>query len=66
MAGERVQRQVDQLLDEAEEACVQEKWDLVLRRAKNALTFDPDDLDAFRSFLAVGCRHASKMAERTH
>ena len=55
MASERVQRQIDRLLDEAEEASVQENWDLVLRRAKHALTFDPDNPDA-KQFLAAAER----------
>ena len=53
MASERVQRQVDRLLDEAEEASVQENWELVLCRAKHALTFDPDNPDAKQSLAAA-------------
>ena len=48
MPSERVQRQVDRLLDEAEEASVQENWELVLRRAKHVLTLTrehPNDED---------------------
>ncbi len=59
MASERVQRQVDRLLDEAEEASVQENWELVLRRAKHVLTFDPDNPDA-KQFLAAAERAFSE------
>ena len=55
MPSERVQRQINRLLDEAEEASVQENWELVLRRAKHALTFDPDNADA-KDFLAAAER----------
>ena len=43
MAIDRAQRQIERLLDEAEEGFAQESWDLVLRRAKHALTLDPDN-----------------------
>ena len=46
MASERVQRQVDRLLDEAEEAVVRHQWDIVRARAESVLAFDPDNADA--------------------
>ena len=55
MTSERVQRQVDRLLDEAEEAVSQLNWSVVHDRAKAVLAFDPDDLDA-RAFLAAAER----------
>lgn len=39
MASGRVQRQIDRLLDEAEERSVHDDWDLVQPRAKHVLTF---------------------------
>ena len=52
MASERVQRQIDRLLDEAEEAIGRSDWNLVRDRASNALRFDPDNADAL-AFLAA-------------
>jgi hypothetical protein len=46
MATERVQRQIDRLLDEAEEAIAHEDWALVASRARAALRLDPDNADA--------------------
>ncbi len=46
MASERVQRQIDRLLDEAEQAFVSRDWDTVRRCAQDVLAFDPDNPDA--------------------
>ena len=46
MASERVQRQVDRLLDEAEQASEREDWETVRNRARRVLAFDPDNKDA--------------------
>jgi hypothetical protein len=46
MPSERVQRQIDRLLDEAEAAAAQQQWALVRRHAEHALTFDPENADA--------------------
>ena len=53
MAGERIQRQIDRLLDEAEEAFVQRDWDTLSDRAQDVLLLDSDNQDA-RAFLEAG------------
>ncbi len=45
MVSERVKRQIDGLLDEAEEALPQYEWDAVRQRAQPVLALDPDDAD---------------------
>jgi len=44
--SERVQRQIDSLLDEAEAAIRSDDWSTVRQRAQQALTLDPDNADA--------------------
>ena len=46
MPSERVQRQIERLLDEADEAASRKEWAVVLDRADHALTFDPGNQDA--------------------
>ena len=46
MAGERVQRQIDRFLDEAEEAVANRNWEVVRQRARDVLAFDPGNSDA--------------------
>ena len=46
MATERLQRRVEILLDEAEEAIAKSDWELVRDRAKNVLALDPNNPDA--------------------
>ena len=55
MASERVQRQIDRLLDEAEEALTRFDWDSVRQCSEAALRFDPDNDDAL-SFLKAADR----------
>jgi hypothetical protein len=55
MPSERVQRQIDALLDEAEAATKQSNWALVRDRAQNALALDPENADA-RTYLAAADR----------
>ena len=45
MLSERVQRQIDRLLDEAEEAAARKAWDVVRERCEHVLTFDPESAD---------------------
>ena len=45
MPTERVRRQIDRLLDEAEAAISQLDWELVRDRAMAVLTIDPDNAD---------------------
>ena len=46
MASERIQRRIDRLLDQAEEAMDQLKWDAVGEYAQGALGLDPGNTDA--------------------
>ena len=55
MPGERVQRMISGLLDEAEQAAVARDWITVLARAQAALTLDPSDEDAL-AFAAAANR----------
>ncbi len=43
MASERVRRRIESLLDEADEAAAQNDWATVGKRARAALTFDPEN-----------------------
>ena len=58
MASNRVQRQIDRLLDEAEEAAALKDWDTVRDRAEHALTFDPQNADGI-AFLNAADRALS-------
>ena len=55
MASERLQRQIDRLLDEAEEAITRFDWDALLQRAEAVLAMDPENRDAL-AFLATAKR----------
>ena len=55
MPSERVQRQIDRLLDEAEAAVSESNWTLARDRAQNVLAFDPENEDAL-AFLAAADR----------
>ena len=55
MASERVQRQIDRLLDEAETAMASLDWETVARRAQAALALDEDNADA-QTYLAAAHR----------
>ena len=46
MATERMQKRVDILLDQAEDAIAKSDWDLVRDRAQNVLALDPNNPDA--------------------
>ncbi len=46
MPSERVQRQIERLLDEADDASLNNDWLTVKARAEAALTFDPGNADA--------------------
>lgn len=51
MASERLQRQIERLLDEADQAIASEDWPTVLSRARSVLAIDPENVDgsAYRS-----------------
>ena len=52
MASDRLQRQIERLLDEADLAITQEAWSTVASRARAVLRIDPENSDAL-SYLAV-------------
>ena len=58
MASERVQRRIDRLLDQIEEAADQRKWSEVIELAEDLLAFAPDNADA-RTFLDAAQRRLS-------
>ena len=55
MVSERIQRRIDILLDEADEAVAQTDWTVVRDRAQNVLALDPNNGDAI-TFLAAADR----------
>ena len=55
MASERVQRQIDRLLDEAEKAISRYDWEAVRQAAQAVLAISPDNDDA-ATFLASAVR----------
>ena len=55
MTTERIQRRIDQLLDEADEAVSGSDWPLVRDRAQNVLALDPDNQDAVAFLAASRC-----------
>ena len=55
MASDRVQRQLDRLLDEVDEAMTQLDWEQVRDRSQAVLALDPENEDALR-FLAASER----------
>ena len=55
MANERLPRQIEPLLDEADEAITKEDWSTVAGRARAILRIDPENSDAL-SYLSVAER----------
>ncbi len=55
MASERIQRRIETLLDEADEAVANSDWAVVRDRAQNVLRLDTDNQDAL-SYLAAADR----------
>ena len=55
MASERLQRQIERLLDEADHAITSEDWLTVASRARSVLRIDPENSDAL-SYLAISER----------
>ena len=53
MASERVQRRIDRLLDQVEEAIDQLDWETVLARSQAVLALDPDNADAVNFWLVL-------------
>ncbi len=58
MPSERVQRQIDRFLDEAEAAMARSEWETVQDRALNALALDGGNEDAAAYLVAAGKRLA--------
>ena len=58
MASERIQRQIDRLLDQVEEAISQRKWPVARDNAQDVLALDPENSDA-RAYLAAAKRALS-------
>ena len=58
MASDRLQRQIERLLDEADEAITKEDWSTVASRARAVLRIDAGNSDAL-SYLAVAERDSS-------
>ena len=58
MASERTQRQIDRLLDEAEQAITEEDWSTVGSRARAVLALNPENPDAI-NYLAAADRALS-------
>ena len=58
MPSERVQRQIDRLLDEAEQALTARDWERVRVLVEDALRLDPDNADA-RTFLEAANRDSA-------
>ena len=52
MASERIQRRIDSLLDEADQAIADEDWTTVASRARSVLRLDADNSDAL-AYLAA-------------
>jgi len=61
MPSERVQRQIDSLLDEAEQAIKRSEWTLVEDRARNVLALDPENADAL-AYVAAAARRLAHAA----
>ena len=63
MPTERVQRRIDRLLDEADEAIARSDWDMVRDRAGNVIALDPDNDDA-QTFLKAAERATGTAVEQ--
>ena len=61
MTSERIQRRIENLLDEADAALVERDWATVLDRAQTVLALDPDNADA-QTFLAAAERSLGNSA----
>ena len=59
MVSERMQRQIDRLLDEAEEAVSADDWPTVQQRANAVMRLDPNNEDA-ATYLAAAARDDSR------
>ncbi len=62
MATERLQRRIEQLLDEAEDAISRHDWAIVHDRAQSVLAIDPDHDDG-QALLAVAERGLGSLGQ---
>ncbi len=63
MASERLNRQINRLLDEAEEAIARLDWETVRARAQAVLAIDPDNSEGM-AFLTVAERGTGNQAQK--
>ena len=63
MASERIQRRIDRLLDQIEDAADQLDWGAVRERSEAVLAYDPENQDAL-SFLAAAQRAGNVVESR--
>ncbi len=63
MPTERVQRRIDRLLDQAEEAADQRVWDVVRESAEMVLSIDPQNADATTFLTMVEASHGQTAGE---
>ena len=61
MVSERIQRQIDRLLDQAEEAFSKFDWEAVRQGAEAVLRLDPNNADAL-TFLEASNRDLASLA----
>ena len=61
MVSERVQRQIERLLDEAEEAIARYDWEAVRQAAQAVIRLDPENSDAL-AYLAAAERDLPESA----
>ena len=59
MTGERAQRRIERLLDEADQAADREDWGAVRAAVRNILAFDPENRDA-QAYLSAAERATVK------
>ena len=64
MPSERIQRQIDRLLDEADEAIASQDWTTVSDCARSTLRLDPENQDAM-SYLAAAERNLRPKGSQT-
>ena len=64
MATERLQRRIDRLLDQIDEAVELKDWVLVLDHSKDVLALDPDNVDA-KAYLAAAERRLNDSDQAT-
>ncbi|MFQ6030518.1 MAG: hypothetical protein ACE5Q6_23845, partial [Dehalococcoidia bacterium] len=62
MGSERMQRQIERLLDEAEQAVERREWQAVLDKVQSALALDPDNRDGL-AYLAAAERAIGGVAD---